>query len=85
MDEDERYQHGVFLTAEEAIAACKRIVDANLKHLIEPGMTADNLYEQYTFGGSDPFIVPVGPADEPVDFSAWDYAKEQSALLTLHV
>ena len=23
MDEDERYQHGVFLTAEEAISACK--------------------------------------------------------------
>jgi len=27
MDEESRYLHGVFETAEEAIAACRKIVD----------------------------------------------------------
>ena len=43
MDEDERYQHGVFLTAEEAIAACRRIVDEDLKTQAKPDMTATEL------------------------------------------
>ena len=37
MDEDKRYEHGVFLTAEEAVSACKRIVDSNLNGLYEAG------------------------------------------------
>jgi hypothetical protein len=31
MDQDERYEHGIFSTVDEAIAACKAIVDADLK------------------------------------------------------
>jgi hypothetical protein len=81
MDEDERYQHGVFSTAEEAIAACKRIVDDDLEQAIKPGMTAAELYESYTHFGSDPFVVPLNPAEECVKFSAWDYAKEQSKIV----
>ncbi len=45
MEEDERYQHGVFPTAEEAIAVCQRIVDSDLDKLLKPGMTASELYE----------------------------------------
>ena len=44
-DEDERWQYGVFLTEEEAIAACKRIVDSDLESNFKPGMTATELYE----------------------------------------
>jgi hypothetical protein len=79
MDEDERYQPGVFPTAEEAIAACKRIVDDDLEPAFKAGMTATELYESYTHYGSDPFVVPTNPAEEHVKFSAWDYAKERSA------
>ena len=43
----ERYQHGVFSTAEEAIAACKRIVDEDLEQALKPGMSAAELYESY--------------------------------------
>ena len=81
MDQDKRYQHGVFPTAEEAISACKRIVDSNLNHFMQPGMTASELYDAYTGFGDDPFIVCVNADDEPVGFSAWDYAKERSRLL----
>ena len=82
MDEDERRQHGIFPTAEQAITACKEIVDADLIHFYKPGMTAAALYSLYTSFGDDPFIVPVDPSDERVKFSAWHYALEQSGLLT---
>ena len=82
MDEDERYHHGIFSTAEEAIAACKRIVDENLENQVKPGMTATELYESYTNFGSDPFVVTLSPADERIDFSAWDYARERSQIVT---
>jgi hypothetical protein len=49
MDESERYEHGVFATAEEAIAACKRIVDEDLGniHSHNPGVAAG------AYGGED--------------------------------
>jgi hypothetical protein len=82
MDQDRRYEYGVFPTAEEAIAACKGIVDSNLNHFTKPGMTASELYAGYTGYGDDPFIVGVNADDEPVSFSAWDYAEERSRLVT---
>jgi hypothetical protein len=81
MDEDKRYEHGVFLTAEEAISACKRIVDSNLDGFVKPGMTASELYDTYTSFGDDPFIVCLKPDDEPVHFSAWKYAEERSLVV----
>jgi hypothetical protein len=33
MDDEDRYELGIFSTIEEAIAACKRIVDADLTEL----------------------------------------------------
>jgi hypothetical protein len=82
MEDDERYQHRVFPTAEEAIAVCQRIVDSDLDELLKPGMTASELYEAYTDFGRDPFIVCVKPDDERVPFSAWKYAEERSQVLT---
>ena len=78
MDEDERYELGEFDTAEEALAAAKRIVDEFLDPAYEPWMTAEELYQGYTGFGEDPFIV----SDDPTcRFSAWDYAKERCAML----
>lgn len=56
MDESERIQHGVFATAEEAIAACKLIVDERLEPMLQPGIAATALYDQYKVFGDDPFI-----------------------------
>ena len=58
MDEDARYQYGVFATSEEAIAACKAIVERCLQEAFEPGMGASALLSQYRMFGDDPFIVP---------------------------
>src|ERR1700733_4520471 len=70
MDESERVKHGVFGTADEAIAACKQIVDECLEPMMEPGMTAKAFYEQYEDFGDEPFIVSIDPNDAPVAFSA---------------
>jgi len=43
MDESERYRQGVYETVEEAVAACKGIVDEFLQSANEPGTTSDSL------------------------------------------
>ena len=74
MDESERYTHGEFEASEGALGAAKALVDADLNSLYKPGMTADELYDQYTNFGSDPYIVS---EDQSCHFSAWSYAKER--------
>lgn len=74
MDESERHTHGEFETAEAAVGAAKELVDADLRSLYRTGMTADELYQQYTSFGSDPYIVS---EDQSCRFSAWEYAKER--------
>ena len=75
MDEGERTDHGVFANADEAVAACKEIVDDDLNAMRKPGMTAKELYKLYIAFGPDPFVVPLNPSDPDVNFSAWTYAK----------
>lgn len=57
MEEDERSEYGTFSTAEEAIAACRKVVDESLKGSHKAGMTAAQLYDQYTSFGDEPFII----------------------------
>jgi len=74
MDESERYKLGEFKNCEEAVAACKKIVDEFLERGYEKGISFKELYEGYTMFGEDPFIVS---DDERCRFSAWDYAKKR--------
>lgn len=75
MNEDERFEYGVFPSAAEAVAACRKIVDNDLDSMWRPGTTAAALYRLYVSFGPDPFAMPVDPDDPSVDFSAWTYAK----------
>ena len=77
MDESERSDHGVFANADEAIAACKAMVDDELNTMQKPGMTAKELYRLYVAFGPDPFVLPLNPKAPDVEFSAWAYAKER--------
>ena len=79
MDEGERYVAGRYDSLEEAVAACRDIVEASLSDQYVPGMTAAELVGRYHLFGEDPWIsgVPAG-----IRFSAWDYADMRSVELT---
>jgi hypothetical protein len=80
MDKDERYEHGTFATAEEALAISRGIVEESLRSLLVPGMTAAELLAQYRSFGDDPFVVAADGATD-VKFSAADYAQSAAPAL----
>lgn len=80
MDEDERYHLGRYPTYEAAEDACRRLVDRCLNGLLQPGMTAEQLWEQYRSFGEDPFVR--GPDLPEPPFSAWGYARQRCRELT---
>jgi hypothetical protein len=73
-DESERYPLGEFDTLEEAVRACKKIVDDFLVSTYQPGMTVAELLTQYAFHGEDPWVMT---GDGTVPFSARDYASQR--------
>lgn len=74
MDESERYTLGEYETCEEAVEASQRVVDDFLDSRKDSAATADELYQEYTNFGEDPFIV----SDDPnCKFSAWEYAEKR--------
>jgi hypothetical protein len=78
MDEGERYCLGSFATLEDALGACKAIVDEYLTSVYRSGMRADELLSSYKMFGEDPFIVG---SEKRVLFSAWDYAEQRCQVL----
>jgi len=81
MDPDERWEYGTYPTIDEAMAMCRQLVDSWLADHHKPGMTAAELYEQYSFFGDDPFIVGLEGSDERVPFSARDYARARVEII----
>ena len=79
MDETEYSIQGTYHTETDAIKACKQIVDKYLHHAYKPGMTAEELYNNYTSFGDDPFIR--GNTSGKSVFSAWEYAKARCATI----
>ena len=79
MEEGERYKLGDFATLGEAIAACKRLVDAFLKDETTLDSPAAERYQQYTNFGPDPFIVSDDPEAAVPPFSSWNYAEKRCA------
>ena len=76
-EEGPRLEHGTFDTAEEAITACRNIVDTVLCDNHRPGMSAAELYYRYMLFGEDPFIIVLDASAPPAPFSGWDYARER--------
>jgi hypothetical protein len=77
MDLDERYKLDDFATLDEAIAACKRVVDQFLSDEVDPATTPKEQFVQYLGFGPDPFIVTNDPEAANPPFSARDYAREK--------
>ena len=80
MNREQPADGSTFGTAAEAIATAKALVEASLKQLHRPGMTADELLQEYFVLGRDPVVVPP-PSAPPVAFSAWDHAAARAAIM----
>jgi len=74
---DERREHGTYPTLDEALAACRDIVDQSLEQEYRAGISPEALYDRYVSFGDDPFIVVDDGTDKHAAFSAWSYAKER--------
>ena len=72
---DESVLMGEFADYESALDKCRTIVDGSLRHHLEPGMSAGDLFAAYRLFGEDPFVVPTPEGVER--FSAWKYAEER--------
>jgi hypothetical protein len=81
MDPEERREHGIYDSAQDALAACRAIVDSSLQEGYRPGMSAEALYQSYVSFGDDPFIVVIGGQDDEAKFSAWRYAEERARAI----
>ena len=78
MDESERHKFGEYETLEEAISACKKVVERSLNEFWKPEMSEAELVTQFCFFGEDPWIS--GGNDVP--FHAKEYAGEKAKQLT---
>ena len=82
MEEDERREHGTFRTLDEAVTACRKLVDEALLDEYKPDITAAELYDRYLSFGDDPFIVAPERTAKGVLFSARDYAQGRAQTLS---
>lgn len=73
-EEEERYKLGEYDSCQEAVEACKKIVDEFLNTEFKEGMSFKELWEGYMMFGEDPFIQE---GDSNCRFSAWNYAKQR--------
>ena len=71
---------GRFATADEAIAECRRMVDADLDEVREPGMSGSAVLVQWQMWGRDPFI-RADEGDQAPEWSAWKYAAIRAKTL----
>lgn len=79
MDPDARSGPRTYATAEEALAACRAMVEADLDEVMEPGAGPGGTLTRWKFWGRDPFIVATD-GSERVTFSAWSYAAERCGI-----
>jgi hypothetical protein len=81
-DESERYEYGQFQELGEAIATCRRLVDADLVHMASNARDASDLYGLWVMFGTDPFILLEPPAPGAVPFAANRYARSRCRAIT---
>jgi hypothetical protein len=79
---DSAYQReeGTFLTADEAIAAARKVIERSLAECLAPGMTAERLLDCFRSFGEITYIFSGGGLRAA--FDPWEYAKQKAADLT---
>jgi hypothetical protein len=86
-DENGAYQNlearshaGRFATADDVIAECQRMVDADLDEVREPGMSGSAVLIRWQMWGRDPFI-RADEGEQAPEWSAWKYAATRTKTL----
>ena len=74
-DEFEPYQFGEFTDCAAAQAACRRLVDEDLTDRARPGVTLDQLIQDYHDAGVNPKIIHPDGTPCGCQFAAADYAR----------
>jgi hypothetical protein len=77
-DLDDYDEVGQFATAEEALAAARGVIDRSLQQIVNPGMSAAELYDQFTSLGTSAFIRSPDGQEAP-EFVSFDYARQRCA------
>ena len=78
MDEEERRTVGVYDSLEEALGACRYLIDRSLRELHDGEMQAAHLFRLWGIWGEDAWIVPLGEGMLTPDFSGRHYARARS-------
>ena len=78
MDEDERRTVGLYEGIDEALAACRYIIDRSLRELHDAGMEATELFRLWGVMGEDAWVVPLRDGLPKAEFSGQDYARIRS-------
>ena len=76
--EAEKYEVGRFATCDEALEACRKLVDEFLDGAFREGMSADELRGEYEAFGPDPYIEP---RDSGCVFEARRYAAQRAGAI----
>jgi hypothetical protein len=81
--QDSAYQReeGTFLTADEAIAAARQVIERSLVECLEPGMIGDRLLDRFRSFGEITFIFSTD-GEPKAEFDPWEYARQKAADLT---
>jgi hypothetical protein len=77
MDQSDRYVLGSFESYDQAVTACRQIVDRCIASI--SAKTADELFKSYASFGDDPWIDGPVPEVGQSPFSAWDYARVRAS------
>lgn len=77
MDENAEYNSGSFDTYDEAVSKCKEIINEFLEDVVEPGDTAEGLYNTFVMYGETPHI----HGEKLGQFSATGYARQRCSEL----
>jgi hypothetical protein len=82
-EESERRVVGVYEGVEEALSACRYVIDRSLRDLHEGEMQAAQLFLLWAVMGEDAWLVPLTEGEPEPAFSGQDYARMRSEDICL--
>jgi hypothetical protein len=80
-DSEHEHDAGEYETADQILAAARQIIDRSLAECWKAGMTAEQLYSQYSGFGEIPYILCLHVEEISPRFDPWAYAEERAKAM----